>query len=342
MDCNEILTISVSEMSTCSKLTFLNVSSNKLGDISFVNCLPNLEEFYAAHNQLVKIPDLGRCKKLQELDVGYNRISSIAGIKNLPVLKILRLEHNVIKDFDVSGVVTALEELHVDNNELGNVKQLPLRFPAVEVLDVSTNRLDNLDAMCKSLSQCEMLRELNIAGNPCYNPVLLHHQNCMKALPHLEVLNGNALKRPQSSHGKTRPPMRPVSALQMVSTRHLEDQVSAAMQEQNSFETMISSKFDVVYDLLKRLPEKSSENSELNSASQPTLRVSNITSKSVHLGSQSNAILHQRDGPKPEESTRSHTQDSEKSLDSPRPSSRCSNRARLQDAIAFAEQNFDE
>lgn len=328
VDCNQILTISVSEIASCSKLTSLNVSSNKLGDISFINCLPNLEEFYASHNKITKIPDLGRCKKLQELDLSYNNVLSIAGIKSLPSLMIVRLEHNDIKDFDVSGAVRTLEQLYAGDNKLVSVKKLPLQFPSIEVLDISSNRLDSLDASCKDLSKCTMLRELNISDNLCYNPASLDHQNFLKALPRLEVLNGNPIKRPQSSHGKNRPPMRPVSASQMVSTKHLEEQVSAAIQEQNSFESMIASKFDIVYDLLKKLPEETSENSSETFSPEPKVRGSFL-----YAGS----------------SSRPGTQDSQKSLDSPRsssdssrPSSRCSNRARIQDAKTFAEQHFDE
>ena len=330
VDCNEILTISVSEIAACSKLTYLNVCSNKLTDIAFINCLPNLAEFYASHNNIAKLPDLGRCKKLQELDLSFNNVSSITGIKSLPLLTIVRLEHNFISKFDVGGTVKSLEQLHVANNKLASVEKLPLQFPSIEVLDISSNKLDNFDALCKDLSQCSMLRELNISENPCYNPASLDHQSCLKALPNLEVLDSNLVKRPPSSCGKNRPPMRPVSASQMVSTKHLEEQVSAVIHEQNSFESMISSKFDIVYHLLKKLPEKTDEKSAETSTPQ-----SKVKGSFLYAGSGT--------------SPRPGTQDSQKSLDSPRslsessrPSSRCSNRARIHDAKTFAEQHFDQ
>jgi hypothetical protein len=326
VDCNEILTISVSEIAACSKLAYLNICNNKVTDISFINCLPNLEEFYASHNNVTKIPDLGRCKKLQELDLSYNSISSIAGIKNLPSLTIARLEHNMVKDFD--GTVKTLEQLYVANNKIVTVEKLPSQFPSIEVLDISSNRLDNLKALCQDLSECSMLRELNISDNSCFNPASLDHQICTKALPRLEVLNSNLIRRPQSSCGRNRPPMRPVSATQMVSAKHLEEQVSAAIHEQNSFESMISSKFDIVYDLLERLPEKTGEKSV--ESSEPKVKGSFL-----YAGSSAGS--------------RPGTQDSQKSLDSPRslsessrPSSRCSNRARIHDARTFAEQHFDQ
>ena len=327
VDCNQILTITASEIVACSKLTFLDVSSNKLNDVSFINCLPNLEEFYASHNKIAKIPDLGRCKKMQELDLSYNNITSIAGIKSLASLTIVRLEHNDVNDFDVSGCVTTLEQLYIGNNKLVSIKKLLLHFPCIEVLEISSNRLDNLDVLCKDLSQCTMLQELNISDNPCYHLASLDHQKCLKALPRLEVLNGNPVKRPQSSHGKTRPPMRPVSASQMVSTKHLEEQVSAAEQEQNSFESKIGSKFDIVYDLLKKLPEKSAEKSvETNSKPSEGHFLYSGTSTSSQPGTQ--------------ESQRS-TDSLRSSTDISRPSSRCGNRARIQDAKTFAAQHFD-
>ena len=122
--------------------------------------------------------------------------------------------------------------------------------------------------------------------------------------------------------------MRPVSATQMVSAKHLEEQVSAVIHEQNSFESMISSKFDIVYDLLEKLPEKAGEKSL--ESSEPKVKGSFL-----YAGSSA--------------SSRPGTQDSQKGLDSPRslsessrPSSRCSNRARIHDARTFAEQHFDQ
>ncbi|XP_028393225.1 leucine-rich repeat-containing protein 9-like [Dendronephthya gigantea] len=337
MDCNGIVNISVSEVAACSKLTFLNVSSNDLGDISFINCLPNLEEFYASNNSLVKIPDLGRCKKLQELDLSNNKISSIAGIKSLPSLTIVRLEHNDIRNLDISGAVTTLEQLYVGNNKLAGVKKIPQQFPALEVLDISSNIFNNLKEICNDLSACGNIKELNIANNPCFNGLSLDHQNCLKALPRLEVLNSNPVKRPQSSQSKVRPPMRPVSASQLVSTKHLEEQVSAAIQEQSSFESLIATKFDVVYDLLKKLPEKSSEESNLYKSNDKSF-ISKPEDQGYyfkHADSRSNS--------------RPGTQESQQRNSSPRttsdgsrPPSRCSNRARLHEAMTFAEQHVDE
>lgn len=327
VDCNEISSISVSEMATCSKLTSLNVSSNKLSDISFINCLPNLEEFYASHNNINKIPDIGRCTKLQELDLSHNSITSAVGIESLTSLTTIRLEHNGIKEFSNSGTVTTLEQLYISCNKVISLKKLLLKFPFIEALDVSSNRLENLDELCKDLSQCTMLRELNISDNPCYNPTSLDHQNCLKALPRLEVLNNTLVKRPQSSCGKNRPLMRPVSASQMISTRHLEDQISCTMVQQNSFKSMISSKFDLVYDLLKKLPEESVMKSSEGCRKLKT--------HFLYAGSST--------------SSQPITKDSQRRLDSPRscgdgsrPSSHCSNRARIQDAKIFSAKHFVE
>ena len=298
LDCNEILSIAMTEMAPCSKLTYLNVSQNKLEDISFLNCLPLLEECYASNNKIEKIPDLGRCKKLQEIDLSYNKISSMSGIKSLSMLSILLLEHNEINNVDVSGVVKTLEELYIGRNRLTNVKKLPIQFPSLEVLDVNSNAVENLEKLCQSLQGCNMIRELNISDNPCTKADSLYHQKCIKSFPGLEVLDGSPVKRPQSSQGKKRPPMRPVSASQMLSTKHVEEQVAAAIHEQDSFQSMISSTFSIVYELLNKLPDKIEE-------------------------------------------SRPGTRGSRSSPDSPRPASRCGNRARIQDAIAFAEQHFD-
>lgn len=302
VDCNEILSISISEIAPCSKLTYLNISQNRLNDISFLNCLPLLEDCSVSGNKVDKIPDLGRCKRLHELDLSYNKITRISGIKSLTVVSVIQLEHNEIKNLDVSGVVKSLEELYIAGNRLTNVKKLPALFPSLEVLDISSNAVENLEELCQTLHNCTMIRELNIGNNPCATADSLHHQKCRKSLPGLEVLDGNQVKRPQSSQGKSRPPMRPVSASQMLSTKQVEEQVTMAMQEQDAFQSLISSKFSIVYDMLNLLPDKKNEESC---------------------------------------SSRPGTQGSSNSQDSPRPTSRCGTRARIQDAITFAEQHSD-
>lgn len=298
LDCNEILSIAITEMAPCSKLTCLNISQNRLENISFLNCLPLLEECYASNNKIEKIPDLGRCKKLQEIDLSYNKISSMSGIKSLAKISILLLEHNEINDVYISGVVKTLEELYIGRNRLTNVKNLPTQFPSLVVLDINSNAVENLEELCQTLQDCNMIRELNIDDNPCAKADSLYHQKCIQSFPGLEVLDGSPVKRPQSSQEKRRPPMRPVSASQMLSTKQVEEQVAAAIQEQDSFQSMISSKFSIVYELLNKLPDKNEE-------------------------------------------SRPGTQGSRGSQDSPRPTSRCGNRARIQDAIAFAEEHFD-
>lgn len=306
LDYNEIQSISASEIVSCSKLTYLNICRNRIEDISFVNCLPHLEEFNASHNMLIKIPDLGRCKKLQELDLSCNKISSISWMSTLTEVSIVRLEHNAIKDLSITGTVKSLEELYIGSNKLRNIRKLAARFPSLEVLDVSSNVLSNQEELFRNLQSCTMIRELNICNNPFTTTDSFYHQKCVKSLPGLEVLDGNQVKRPRSSHGKSRPPMRPVTTSQMLSTKQLEDQVAAATQEQESFESLLSSKFSIVYDLLNKLPDKNETTAtKESSCSRP--------------GSQEFS-----------------------SKDSHRPVSRCGNRARIQDAMAFAQQYFDQ
>ena len=302
LDGNQMQTITIAELAACSMLTYLNISHNGIEDISFLNCLPHLEEFYASHNNLKRVPDLGRCKKLQELDLSYNKISNISGLSSLAAVTIIQLEHNNIKSSDISNILKTVEEFYLKNNQIQNIKKIPSHFPVLEVLDVSCNVIDNFDEVCCALQGSSTLRELSIADNPC-TTTSLSHQKLVRTLPQLEVLDGVAIKRPQTLQGRPRPVMRPVSASQMLSTKQLEEQVSMATKEQESFESLISSKFDIVYDLLKKLPEKGKEDKD-----------------SAHeVGSST-----------------------QESASSPRPVSRCGNRARIQDAKAFAEQHFDK
>ncbi|XP_046859888.1 protein phosphatase 1 regulatory subunit 7-like [Xenia sp. Carnegie-2017] len=334
LDCNIIQSISMSEISACSKLTYLNVSSNSLSDISFINCLLHLEEFYASHNKISIIPNLGRCKKLEELDISHNKLSSAVKLQSLPSIRVLHLEYNKICDFNTSRPVPTLEQLYLGNNKIGSIKEVPSMFPSLEVLDVQSNNLDNLDELTLPLSQCIHLQELTIIGNPCYDSITFDHESLSMLLPNLELLNGVSTKQPQSSQSKTQPPMRPMSETNLVSIGLLEEQISATIHCQDTFQSNIATKFGLVYDLLKKLPKTLS--SDIGFSNQVVDGDRKLTKHFINERTGNQSL------PGSNDYSEQVSINNKSSVQNRRPSSQCSNRTRIEDAIMFAKQHFDK
>ncbi|AFA47269.1 leucine-rich repeat domain-containing protein [Acetobacterium woodii] len=93
------------------QITYLDLSGNKIDDITGLDQMPTLKNILLSDNRITKVGDLSNFTKLTTLDLSNNKITSWdAGIKN-DTLRYLKLSGNQIeKEIDTSGL-TALEEL---------------------------------------------------------------------------------------------------------------------------------------------------------------------------------------------------------------------------------------
>ncbi|CAH3147164.1 unnamed protein product [Porites evermanni] len=312
LDSNRLSKIDHREIGCCSQLTVLDISCNNITDVSALNSLPALEELDLSNNKIIKIPDIGRCKKIQELDISRNHISDLAGLRGLFNLTILRIEYNDITSLDSLGKLRCLQELYLGTNSISAVKSFPSQFPRLEILDLSHNAIKTVDEMFV-FSDISTLVELTVIGNPCESKdEISYHRRISQNIPSLEILDKVSLKRPSTGHSRAQPPMRPMSALQVLSAKQVEEQVKATLHEQESFEVSIASRFSIVKDLVESLP------SELKSQSQngplPELGAFDFN---------------------PANASRPGT-----AGDGSRPTSRCSCRSRIAEARAFAAEHF--
>ncbi|XP_031563332.1 protein phosphatase 1 regulatory subunit 7-like [Actinia tenebrosa] len=312
LDSNLLSSIDHREIGCCGQLAVLDISNNRLTDISAINSLTTLEELDAAANQLTKIPVVSRCRHLQELDLSRNQIHDLSGLQGLVNLNILHLENNQVTSFNSVGKLRNLQELYVSHNRVSSLKDINQQFPSLEVLNVCHNLIASLDDF-SPLTESSLI-ELSVLGNPCIRiEDAGYHQQLHKMIPSLEMIDGISLKRPPSSCGKAKPLMRPLSASQVLSSRQVEEQLKAAIFEQTSFEESIAKRYSSMKDLIDSLP-----------AQLP---------KTLTLFDQEPAF----------------DQDVE-SISSPerpdtagesRPVSRCSNRSRIAQAKAFALEHFN-
>ena len=82
----------------CINLTELNLSANRVSDISPLAGLTHLKELYLSENKIVDIRPLAGLVNLQKLDLQHNRISDITPLSGLTQLEKLYLNSNQIVD----------------------------------------------------------------------------------------------------------------------------------------------------------------------------------------------------------------------------------------------------
>lgn len=311
LDNNRLSKIDYREIGCCSQLTVLDISCNNITDVSALNALPTLEELDLSNNKIAKLPDLGRCKKIQELDISRNHVWDLSGLRGLSNLTVLRAESNGISSLHSLGKLRCIQELHLSNNRISDVKSFPSQFSALEILDLSNNIIENVEEMFV-LSAISTLVELSVMGNPFERKDSFScHRQILQNIPSLEFLDKVSQKRPNTSHSNAPPPMRPMSAAQVLSAKQVEEQIKATLLEQESFEASIASRFSIVKDLFESLPSQPNTSCHQRPLSEAAM----FASDSVNV------------------SRPSTTGES-------RPSSRCSSRARIAEARAFAAEHF--
>ncbi|XP_033118984.1 uncharacterized protein LOC117118494 [Anneissia japonica] len=166
IDNNQLTKLDAREIAPCSQLTNLDVSCNKLDNLSFLNCLNSLEELFGSHNRLRTVTDLSRCRKLQEVNLSSNNLTDISGLKGLPLLKTLHLSRNLLTSeaMQALGKLRSLQELDLSHNRITKLASFPSQFPAIEILSLTRNSIEWLELI--HLASCELLVELFVAENP--------------------------------------------------------------------------------------------------------------------------------------------------------------------------------
>jgi hypothetical protein len=79
--------------------------------------------------------------------------------------QILRLDSNLFVNLDTLSPSVTLTELYLSQNHLITISNITKLFPNLEILDISANKLENLDEIYR-LVVLSSLAELLVFGNP--------------------------------------------------------------------------------------------------------------------------------------------------------------------------------
>lgn len=142
-------------------LTFLSIGSGDIANLAGLECAVNLQRLEITHNRLSDISPLAGLDNLQTLILNNNRIGDISDLSGLTKLRYLDLHDNQgLSDISaVSGLVN-LQSLILRCNQIGNASAAS-NLVELETLDLRSNDLSDISA----LSGLPNLRTLDASIN---------------------------------------------------------------------------------------------------------------------------------------------------------------------------------
>lgn len=160
--------VSLSGLKNTSKLSEVDLSHNKLSDVSVLSrnaeCLKVLR---LEDNTLAKLDCLSEATKLEKLYVDQNSLSDLNFLKGHTELRVLSASKNFITSISGLGIGEKMHYLNLSDNKLQTVDVGGLAFGSGEyvVVDLSKNRLTKL-----SLPTSCTYKMLNLLENSELDP----------------------------------------------------------------------------------------------------------------------------------------------------------------------------
>lgn len=162
---------SIAELSMAQGLTYLDLSSNNVRNITPISGMNGLQELRLRRNALTDLSALSGLNNLSILDISFNSISSIApicsiksltwldagsnalstlgAIDNLTGLTYLSVAYTGISDVSPIAKCVGLTELDISNNDISDILALET-LNALETFDFSYNHVTALPAFSES------------------------------------------------------------------------------------------------------------------------------------------------------------------------------------------------
>ncbi|TAH31613.1 MAG: leucine-rich repeat domain-containing protein [Oscillatoriales cyanobacterium] len=150
----------ISFLGSLTNLTTLYLGDNQITDISFLRSLTNLTTLYLDNNQITDISFLGSLTNLTTLDLDSNQITDISFLGSLTNLTALDLKGNKIRDISFLGSLTNLTTLDLGDNKISDISFLG-SLTNLTTLDLDSNRITDISL----LGSLTNLTALNLENN---------------------------------------------------------------------------------------------------------------------------------------------------------------------------------
>jgi len=171
----------------CTGLERLDLSDNKIVDISPLSQLGELRTVYLADNLIRDLQPLAKLRWLADLDLSGNRVEDVSALANLTNMAHLDLSRNEIRDVGTLWELQALITLDLSENRITSVSSmphvqpcagpgswapLPARGKYVEIscadptIDLSDNLIQDFAPLLRWLDQVFAGHAVALSGNP--------------------------------------------------------------------------------------------------------------------------------------------------------------------------------
>ncbi len=144
---NEYLTDEdIQQLSEFKNLMVLDLSSNKISDLTPLSQLTNLSELDLSYNKIENLTSLSQLTNLSVLNLTHNKIEDISPLSNLTNLTILWASDNQISDISPLNNLTVISNLVLDSNQINDISPLS-NLAYLYHLSLINNQISDISAL---------------------------------------------------------------------------------------------------------------------------------------------------------------------------------------------------
>ncbi|MFA5069652.1 MAG: leucine-rich repeat domain-containing protein, partial [Candidatus Omnitrophota bacterium] len=129
----------------------LYLDVNQISDLSPLEGMTNLQQLNLYNNQIIDLSPLAGLTDLQNLNFLLNNINDISPLAGLTNLQNLILSCNQISDLNPLAGLTNLQYLYIENNQISNLSSLS-GLNNLKVLELSDNQISDLSPLARLTS----------------------------------------------------------------------------------------------------------------------------------------------------------------------------------------------
>jgi len=163
-------------------LTDINLSINKINDLSALSDLQLLKHVSLSFNDINDLSVLSKLKNLEYFTANQNKITTIEALRNLNSLNTLSIYYNKIEDISPLKTLTKLTYLDLGNNIISDLSPL-IELSELKTLYMGYNKI----ADASLLANLNQLNNLSICNNPISTIAFLKYLTNLTYLNMLQV-----------------------------------------------------------------------------------------------------------------------------------------------------------
>lgn len=175
----------VSPLSNLTKVERLDLSSNPVDDISSLNNLTNLKNLFFGQSNINDISVLSNMKNLENLMIRDSKVSDVSPLKDLSNLTTLSLIGNEINDISPLSNLTNLKIIRLDDNKIRDIKDLS-NLKNLNEMYITNNEISDISL----LENLNKLTVLNLTNNKVSDLSPINSSTTLKYL----LLSNNNIK----------------------------------------------------------------------------------------------------------------------------------------------------